>query len=59
LVEVFKTLDSSLSGQYDSGSTFWHRREGEAGKYGGAKGFRILADILRQHLPKMKKIKVV
>jgi DGQHR domain-containing protein len=59
LVDVFKDTDASLSKQYEGGSTFWHRREGEAGKYGGAKGFRILADILRQHLPKMKKIRVV
>jgi DGQHR domain-containing protein len=58
-VEVLKAMDSSLSEQYEGGSTFWHRREGEAGKYGGAKGFRILADILRQHLPKMQKVKVV
>lgn len=59
LVDVFKEMDASLSKQYEGGSMFWHRREGEAGKYGGAKGFRIIADILRQHLPKMKKVKVV
>jgi DGQHR domain-containing protein len=59
LVDVFREMDLSLSKQYEGGSIFWHRREGEAGKYGGAKGFRIIADILRQHLPKMKKVKVV
>lgn len=59
LVEVFREMDASISKEFDGGSLFWHRRDGEAGKYGGAKGFRIIADILRQHLPKMKRVKVV
>jgi DGQHR domain-containing protein len=59
LVEVFKDMDKSLAKEYEAGSIFWHRNEGEAGKYAGAKGFRIIADILRQHLPAMKKVKVV
>lgn len=59
LVEVFKDMDSQLSKKYESGSMFWHRTDGEAGKYAGAKGFRVIADILRDSLPAMKKVKVV
>jgi DGQHR domain-containing protein len=59
LVEVIRALDRSLGERYDSGSAFWHAKEGEAGKYAGAKGFRIIAEILREHLPQTKKIKVL
>jgi DGQHR domain-containing protein len=59
LVEVFTDVDKSLGKDYEAGSIFWHRNEGEAGKYAGAKGFRVLADLLRQRLPAKKKVKVV
>jgi DGQHR domain-containing protein len=59
LVEVLRELDSNLGKDYDSGSALWHRKDGEAGKYAGAKGFRIIEDILREHLPPMKKARFV
>jgi DGQHR domain-containing protein len=59
LTEVFTELDSSLSKDGMGGSDFWHREDGEAAKYGSQKGFRMLADILRDHLPKSKKLQFV
>lgn len=59
LIEIFKSLAHNLSKAYEGGSNFWHSKEGEAGKYAGAKGFRILTEILKEHLPEMKKLKVV
>ncbi len=59
LVEIFKDLNNNLSNEYEEGSAFWHRNEGEAGKYAGAKGFRVIADILKQNLPAKKKVKVI
>ncbi len=59
ILEVLKALDKNLGQEYGGGSEFWHSKEGEAGKYAGSKGFRLLADILREHMPEMKKLKVV
>jgi DGQHR domain-containing protein len=59
ILEVLKQMNKNLEGPYGSGSQFWHGKDGEAGKYAGAKGFRILTDILRQALPAMKMAKVV
>jgi DGQHR domain-containing protein len=59
IVEVIRALDRSLGEKYESGSAFWHAKVGEAGKYAGAKGFRIIAEILREHLPETKKIRVL
>jgi DNA sulfur modification protein DndB len=55
LVEVLKDLDRNLAKDYEGGSEFWHSEEGEAAKYGGQKGFRMLAEILRERLPDAKK----
>ncbi len=59
LKEVIAELDKNLSKDYTGGSDFWHREDGEAAKYGSQKGFRMLADILREHLPKAKKLQFV
>jgi len=59
IVEVLKSLDENLGKSYPAGSTFWHSKDGEAGKYAGSKGFRILAEILKEHMPEMKKLKIV
>lgn len=59
IVEVIRALDRNLSEKYEGGSVFWHAKEGEAGKYAGAKGFRIIAEILRESLPEAKKISVL
>jgi DGQHR domain-containing protein len=59
VVDVIRALDRELVDKYGGGSDFWHGKDGEAGKYAGAKGFRILAEILREHLPETKKIKVL
>jgi DGQHR domain-containing protein len=60
LTEVFEELNKNLGKVYDgAGSDFWHREDGEAAKYGSQKGFRMLADILRDHLPKAKKLQFV
>jgi len=59
LEEVFSELNKNLSKTYIAGSDFWHGEDGEAAKYGSQKGFRMLADILREHLPKAKKLQFV
>jgi DGQHR domain-containing protein len=60
LVEVLGDLDKSLSSTYEQGgSDFWHKEDGEAAKYGGQKGFRMLTDILREHLPTAKRAQFV
>ena len=61
LVEVLRSIDANIKneGLYEAGSTFWHSKEGEAGKFTGAKGFRLLADILERNMPEMKTLKVV
>ena len=43
----------------DVASKFWDRRDGEAGRYAGQKGFRILTDILESHLPVPTKARVI
>ncbi len=57
--EIMVDLDKSLGKDYEEGSDFWHREDGEAAKYGSQKGFRMLTDILREHLPKAKKVQFV
>ena len=59
IAEVIKELAQNLSKDYDQGSTFWHSKDGEAGKYAGAKGFRLLAEILKEHMPELKKLQLV
>jgi DGQHR domain-containing protein len=59
LIEVLKDLDRNLSRDFDAGSTFWHNEDGEAAKYLGQKGFRMLTDILREALPAAKKAQFV
>jgi hypothetical protein len=59
IAEVLKELAQNLSKEYDEGSTFWHSKDGEAGKYAGAKGFRLLAEILKEHMPELKKLQLV
>jgi len=59
VVEVIAELNKNLGKNYESGSDLWHRETGEAAKYGSQKGFRMLADILREHLPKSKKLQFV
>ena len=59
LEEVISELDKNLAKDYPGGSDFWHREDGEAAKYGSQKGFRMLADIFREHLPKTKKLHFV
>ena len=59
IAEVIKELAQNLSKDYDQGSTFWHSKDGEAGKYAGAKGFRLLAEILKEHMPELKKMQLV
>lgn len=59
LQEVFSELNKNLAKRYPAGSDFWHGEDGEAAKYGSQKGFRMLADILREHLPKAKKLQFV
>lgn len=59
LVDVLKELDKNLSRDYDGGSAFWHSEAGEAAKYGGQKGFRMVTEILREHLPSAKKAQFV
>src|SRR5439155_25911773 len=59
IAEVLKELAQNLSKEYEDGSTFWHGKDGEAGKYAGAKGFRLLAEILKEHLPELKKLQLV
>ena len=61
LVEVIRSINANIKneGLYEAGSTFWHSKEGEAGKFTGAKGFRLLADILERNMPEMKTLKVV
>ena len=59
LVEVLKDLKRSLSKEYGEDSTFWHNEEGEAAKYLGQKGFRMLTEILREHLPVAKRAQFV
>jgi len=59
VVEILHQLDRKLAEEYEAGSAFWHGKDGEAGKYAGAKGFRIIAETLREHLPETKKIKVL
>jgi DGQHR domain-containing protein len=38
----------------DNMANFWHKDNGEAGKYAGAKGFKRLEGILKDHLPPLK-----
>ena len=57
--KILRELNDNLSRRYEPGSEFWHRTDGEAGKYAGAKGFSQIAGILREHLPAMKKLKFV
>lgn len=59
LLEVLKELDKNLSHRYQAGSDFWQKEDGEAAKYGGQKGFRMLTDILREHLPTAKRAQFV
>jgi len=59
LEEVISALDKNLAKDYAGGSDFWHGEDGEAAKYGSQKGFRMLADIFREHLPKGKKLQFV
>jgi DGQHR domain-containing protein len=59
LKEVFSELDKNLGKDFVAGSEFWHGEEGEAAKYGSQKGFRMLADILKEHMPKAKKLQFV
>jgi DGQHR domain-containing protein len=59
LIEVLKDLDRNLAKDFDGGSTFWHNQDGEAAKYLGQKGFRMLTDILREALPVAKKAQFV
>lgn len=59
LKEVFSELDKNLSKHYTAGSDFWHREDGEAAKYGSQKGFRMLAEMFKEHLPKAKKMQFV
>jgi len=59
MAEVLKSLEGNLSQDYESGSDFWHGKDGEAGKYAGAKGFRLLAEILKEHMPDLKKLQLV
>lgn len=35
-------------------ASFWHKQDGEAGKYAGAKGFKILATIIKERLPQLR-----
>ena len=59
IAEVLKALAQNVSEKYGEGSTFWHSKEGEAGKYAGAKGFRLLAEILKENMPELKKMQLV
>ncbi len=59
LVEVLKDLKRSLSKEFGEDSVFWHNEEGEAAKYLGQKGFRMLTEILREHLPVAKRAQFV
>lgn len=59
VADIIRAIDHKLGESYEAGSAFWHAKDGEAGKYAGAKGFRILAEILREHMPETKKIKVL
>lgn len=60
LTEVMSELSRNLAKNgFPEGSDFWHGEEGEAAKYGSQKGFRMLADILRDYLPKGKKLQFV
>lgn len=59
ILEVLHGLAHNLDKGYEAGSAFWHSKEGEAGKYAGAKGFRILTEILKENMPELKKLKVV
>lgn len=61
IVKVLKSINANIEKEalYDAGSTFWHSKNGEAGKFTGAKGFRLLADILERNMPEMKTLKVV
>jgi DGQHR domain-containing protein len=59
LVDILAELDKNLGRDFLNGSTFWHSEEGEAAKYGGQKGFRMLTEILRDKLPRLKRPKFV
>lgn len=61
LTEVLKDLFRNLSKHYKDGggSNFWNSEDGEAAKYGGQKGFRMLTEILRENLPAEKKAQFV
>jgi DNA sulfur modification protein DndB len=59
LAEVLKDLNRSLSKEFGDESIFWHNEDGEAAKYLGQKGFRMLTEILREHLPAMKRAQFV
>jgi len=63
LKEVISEVGENLKQEFklDSPSEFWNKdpEEGEAGKYAGAKGFSILADILRRNLPRKQKVAAV
>jgi len=59
VLEILKELDKNLARNYGGGSTFWHNEDGEAAKYGGQKGFRMLTEILRDHLPTAKRAQFV
>lgn len=55
ILGILEPLAESLAQkyEYDDPSEFWNRdpEEGEAGKYTGAKGFKIIASILKERMP--------
>lgn len=59
LVDLLKEIDRTLGKHYEAGSSFWDKEDGEAAKYGSQKGFRMLAEIIREHFPAAKKAQFV